>query len=182
MGSWAWQIYPKKFGVSISRSQIYTLYYRMFPPAIDIISTSLAVAYSDGKYTNKKLKRHHVTYSPTSSIFLLPLAGHEASLAPVSKFSSNTSLSVWIRPVACTKEGQYSRNTTNTDLCRSEPDFCVFVHREAEPRNRYTCVLRALNDRFQAFLLHQDTLFVHESWLSVPCVSFACSALGFHYF
>ena len=28
------------------------LYYRMFPPAIDIISTSLAVAYSDGKYTN----------------------------------------------------------------------------------------------------------------------------------
>ena len=26
--------------------------YRMFPPAIDIISTSLAVAYSDRKYTN----------------------------------------------------------------------------------------------------------------------------------
>ena len=28
------------------------LYYRMFPPAIDIIPTSLAVAYSNGKYTN----------------------------------------------------------------------------------------------------------------------------------
>ena len=28
----------------------------MFPPAIDIISTSLAVAYSDGKYTNKKIE------------------------------------------------------------------------------------------------------------------------------
>ena len=26
--------------------------YRMFPPAIDIIPTSLAVAYSNGKYTN----------------------------------------------------------------------------------------------------------------------------------
>ena len=42
--------------------------YRMFPPAIDIISTSLAVAYSDVKYTNKNLKCHHVTYSPTSSV------------------------------------------------------------------------------------------------------------------
>ena len=28
----------------------------MFPPAIDIISTSLAVAYSDGKYMNKKIE------------------------------------------------------------------------------------------------------------------------------
>ena len=27
------------------------LYYRIFPLAIDIISTSLAVAYSDGMYT-----------------------------------------------------------------------------------------------------------------------------------
>ena len=42
--------------------------YIMFPPAIDIISASLPVAYSDGKCTNKKLKRHHVTYSPTSSV------------------------------------------------------------------------------------------------------------------
>ena len=58
----------------------------MFPPAIDIISTSLAAAYSDGKYTNEKLKRHHVTYSSTMSVFLLPLAGHGGSLASVSKF------------------------------------------------------------------------------------------------
>ena len=28
--------------------------YRMFPPAIDIIPTSLAVVYSNGKYTNYK--------------------------------------------------------------------------------------------------------------------------------
>ena len=28
--------------------------YRMFPPAIDIIPTSLAVVYSDRKYTNYK--------------------------------------------------------------------------------------------------------------------------------
>ena len=31
--------------------------YRMFPPAIDIIPTSLAVVYSNGKYTNYKNKR-----------------------------------------------------------------------------------------------------------------------------
>ena len=37
--------------------------YRMFPPAIDIIPTSLTVAYSIRKYTNKKLMSHHVTYS-----------------------------------------------------------------------------------------------------------------------
>ena len=30
----------------------------MFPPAIDIIPTSLAVAYSIGKYMNKKTLRH----------------------------------------------------------------------------------------------------------------------------
>ena len=40
----------------------------MFPPAIDVISTSLAVAYSDRKYTNKKMKRHNVTYSPIDRI------------------------------------------------------------------------------------------------------------------
>ena len=39
--------------------------YRMFPPAIDIILTSLVVAYSILKYTNKKLMSHHVTYSPS---------------------------------------------------------------------------------------------------------------------
>ena len=38
--------------------------YRMFPPAIDIIPTSLDVADSIGKYTHKKLMGHHVTYSP----------------------------------------------------------------------------------------------------------------------
>ena len=47
----------------------------MFPPAIDTISLSLAVAYSDKKYMNKKLKRHHVTSFPTSVILLL-MAGH----------------------------------------------------------------------------------------------------------
>ena len=39
--------------------------YRMFPPAIDIIPTSLAVAYSIGKYTDQKSMSHYVTYSPT---------------------------------------------------------------------------------------------------------------------
>ena len=29
--------------------------YRMFPPAIDILPTSLAVVYSNGKYTNYKI-------------------------------------------------------------------------------------------------------------------------------
>ena len=36
----------------------------IFPLALDIIPTSLAVAYSIGKYTNQKLMSHHVTYSP----------------------------------------------------------------------------------------------------------------------
>ena len=36
----------------------------MFPPAIDIIPTSLAVAYFIGKYTNQNLMSHYVTYSP----------------------------------------------------------------------------------------------------------------------
>ena len=40
------------------------LYYRMFPLAIDIIPTSLAVVYSIGKYTNKKSMSHHMTYYP----------------------------------------------------------------------------------------------------------------------
>ena len=35
--------------------------YRMFPPAIDIIPTLLAVVYSNGKYTNWKLMSHQVT-------------------------------------------------------------------------------------------------------------------------
>ena len=39
--------------------------YRMFPPAIDIILTSLAVAYSIRKYTNIKSMSHYITYSPT---------------------------------------------------------------------------------------------------------------------
>ena len=38
--------------------------YRMFPPAIDIIPTSLAVAYSIRKYMNQKLMSHHLTHSP----------------------------------------------------------------------------------------------------------------------
>ena len=39
----------------IDRGQKYFNYtIRMFPPAIDIIPTSLAVVYSNGKYTNYK--------------------------------------------------------------------------------------------------------------------------------
>ena len=47
----------------------------MFPPAIDIIPTSLAVAYSIGKYTNKKIdvSPRDILSNP-SSVFLFPLA------------------------------------------------------------------------------------------------------------
>ena len=38
--------------------------YRMFPPAIDIIPTSLPIDYSTGKYTNQKSMSHYITYSP----------------------------------------------------------------------------------------------------------------------
>ena len=58
-----------------NQQRIFQLYYRMFPPAIDIIPTSLAVAYSIGKYTNQKLMSHHLTYSPIPHQFPLS-AGH----------------------------------------------------------------------------------------------------------
>ena len=48
--------------------------YRMFPLAIDIIPTSLAVAYSIGKYTNKKSMSHHVTYSQIKSLISIPVS------------------------------------------------------------------------------------------------------------
>ena len=41
-----------KFQGQILKKLYYTI--RMFPPAIDIIPTSLAVVYSNGKYTNYK--------------------------------------------------------------------------------------------------------------------------------
>ena len=45
---------PQSFHIShdIWYEQSKTLNYRMFPLAIDIIPTSLAAAYSNGKYTN----------------------------------------------------------------------------------------------------------------------------------
>ena len=46
-----------------------TLYYPLFPSAIDIIPTSLVVAYSFGKYINDKSMSHCVTYSPTHNQF-----------------------------------------------------------------------------------------------------------------
>ena len=50
---------------------------RMFPPAIDIIPTSLALVYSNRKYTNKKLKSHHMNIlSNPSSVFLCLMASH----------------------------------------------------------------------------------------------------------
>ena len=49
----------------------------MFPPVIDIIPTSLAVAYSIGKYTNKKIDASpRDVLSNPSSVFLFPMASH----------------------------------------------------------------------------------------------------------
>ena len=49
----------------------------MFPPAIDIIPTSLAVAYSIGKYMNKKNDESpRDILSNPSSVFLIPMASH----------------------------------------------------------------------------------------------------------
>ena len=71
-----------------SQSRMTSLYYRMVLPAIDIIPTSLAVAYSIGKYTNKKLMSHQVTYSPIPRQFFFPLAAIvdvQLDLAKISK-------------------------------------------------------------------------------------------------
>ena len=50
--------------------------YRMFLPAIDIIPTSLAVAYSIGKYTIKIDDSPRDILSNPSSVFLFPMASH----------------------------------------------------------------------------------------------------------
>ena len=50
--------------------------YRMFPPAIDIIPTSLAVTYSNGKYTIKIEESPRDIFSKPSSVFLFPMASH----------------------------------------------------------------------------------------------------------
>ena len=47
--------------------------YKMFPPAIDIIPTSLAVVYSNGKYMHYKNWRV-TTRWPASLVFLIPMA------------------------------------------------------------------------------------------------------------
>ena len=46
--------------------------YRMFPPAIDIIPTSLAVAYSNGKYTNQNWRV--TTWHPLQSLVSIPVS------------------------------------------------------------------------------------------------------------
>ena len=48
----------------------------MFPSAIDIIPTPLAVAYSIGKYTNKKDESPSDILFNLSSVFLFPMASH----------------------------------------------------------------------------------------------------------
>ena len=66
----AWQFNKKKFSVCWLKMVNFLIghyTYRMFPPAIDIIPTSLAVAYSIGKYTNRWLTTSH-TLQPIISI------------------------------------------------------------------------------------------------------------------
>ena len=155
----------------------------MFPPAIDIISTSSAVAYSEGKYTNKKLKHHHVTCSPTSSVFLPPLACHDAPLASISKIRSYTSLSVWIWPIfvhgGTTILLEYSRYGFMSFWTR----FCVFCTPQSGTLQQvymhapgWEWSLSGVPSTLKPHLLYFNLGSLYFF------VSLACSALGFYSF
>ena len=149
----------------------------MFPPAIDIIPTSLAVAYSIGKYTSKKVMSHYVTYSPTHKQFFCFWWPPSCVSSVVSMKIRSQLLPKALRsPPSSPQDGL---NDQDHDGLRISPFrtwlvCCVLVWlRQVDVFLGYVRVIRATNKHVQFRSLeaggHQ---IVHQSWLIVQFIEF----------
>ena len=157
----------------------------MFPPAIDIIPTLLAVAYSIGKYTNKKMMSHHVTYSPIprqfSSFRWPPYCTSSGCLHKNYVADYFPRCCDGRRPIHQWINSSGSVSTKNWAVCVSD---CVYldIAKWASPSGIHACFkLRMGAPLFALSKLKSYKLYMN---LGSPfnLLIFACFALGIGYF